>query len=472
MTEFTGSDRPTGAVGAAALPGRFRMRYEVLDFTPGPGVPMGGYGWGVDRRTSTDAPRRLKAKCVVLVDAQGQAVVLVSVDVISTPRHVYHDIRQRLLDSGAIADSASFVLAQSHTHHGPMVGAVPDPYVLLGNEDAVEDTNRFTEGFTTAVVDLVRRTAAGASTPVRLGYAEGLAHVSVNRVGLPWTPREVPVLVARHADSGQPELVLFGHACHPVCQAHGTTTVDSDYCGRAAEEVERRLDVPAMFFQGAAGDLEPPGHLKGGEGAVVTVGDQVADAVVAMVRNQAFIPVTGPFRTAIEEVSLPFSVDTGDPAVLADLRARYQERIDDLGDHGADGAGRRHARRMVAMIDEGRLPTSMPMTLQRLDLGGLTVLTMAHEVLSGYHVGTKLKYTRPLWIVAYANHVDCYVAADDVLWAGGYEAGWRGTDDIAGIGTAANAYSLPAPLKAFPRDRPGQGAEQIVAGAIDRLLGI
>ena len=112
--------------------------------------------------------------------------------------------------------------------------------------------------------------------------------------------------------------------------------------------------------------------------------------------------------------------------------------------------------------------------MQRLSLGGLTILTMAHEVLSGYHVGTKRKYGKPLWIMAYANHVDCYVAADDKLWSGGYEAGWDDDPRIAGIGKAANSYSLPAPLKASPAGQPGApgATEGLVAGAIARLLGV
>lgn len=297
-------------------------------------------------------------------------MVLVRVDVISIPRHVYTDIKNRLLSEGLIAEARYFVLAQSHTHHGPMVGRIPDPYILLGgSEQAVEETNRFTVG-------------------------------DLNPVGV------------------------------------------------------------------------PPG---GNENMVQSYGNQVADAVVAMVRSRALIPVTGPFTTDIETVQLPFSVNMNDNNEVAELRAKYVHRTGNLGDTGGEGAAKRHAERLLAMIDNGSVPRSMPMTIQRLSLGGLTILTMAHEVLSGYHVGTKRKFGKPLWIMGYANHTDCYVAADDKLWSGGYEAGWNGNDSkVPGIDTAGISYSLPAPLKASPQGQPGHpdATEGLVAASIARLLGV
>ncbi|MGW6931008.1 hypothetical protein ACWGE0_13160 [Lentzea sp. NPDC054927] len=447
----------------------FTMRLESVDHTPGAGVPMGGYGWS-ERRSdgSVVEGRRLRAQCAVLADATGHVVVLVRADVISVPRAVYLEIVARLVSAGLVASAADFVLAQSHTHNGPMVGRVPDPYVLLGNEDDIALTDAFTAEFADVIVGLVTRARAATPVPVTLGYAEGQAYIAANREQLGWAPPDVPVLVARRASDGAVHAVLFGHACHPVCHPYATKTFDADHCGRAAAEVTRRLGVPALFFQGAAGDLNPVSM--GSESAVRLTGDRLADSVVAMVRNNAFLPVNGPMQTAAETIELPFSVDLSDAAAVDLLRRKYQQRVDTPG----TGSGvRRHAERMLGLIGRNALPRSLPMTVQRLDLGGLTVLALAHEVVSGYHVGTKNRYGKPLWFMAYANHVDAYVAADDLLWRGGYAAGWKDDDKIAGIDTAALSYLLPAPLRASPRDRPGAPdcTEGLVNAAITRLLG-
>ncbi|GLY49819.1 hypothetical protein Lesp01_34750 [Lentzea sp. NBRC 102530] len=443
------------------------MRIESVDHTPGADVPMGGYGWS-ERRSdgSAVAGRRLRAQCAVLTDASGHTVVLVRADVISVPRAVYLDVVTRLVAAGLVASAADFVLAQSHTHNGPMVGRVPDPYVLLGNEDDVALTDGFTASFVETLVRLVTRARAAAPVEVTLGYAEGQAYLAVNRENLGWAPPDVPVLLARRVSDGAPHAVLFGHACHPVCHPFATTTFDADHCGRASAEVERRLGVPALFFQGAAGDLNPASM--GSEAAVRLTGDRLADSVVAMVRNNAFLPVDGPFRTAAETIDLPFSVDLADSAAVERLRRKYQQRADASPEAGV----RRHAERMLDLISRDALPRALPMTVQRLDLGGLTVLALAHEVTSGYHVGTKNAHAEPLWVMAYANHVDAYVAADDLLWRGGYAAGWQDDPEIAGAGTAAISYLLPAPLRASPRDQPGAPdcAEGLVTGAIRRLL--
>lgn len=450
----------------------FLMHVESVDYTPGANVPMGGYGWS-ERRSDGSAVggRPLRAQCAVLTDPAGHVVVLVRADVISVPRTVYLDIVSRLVTTGLVGSASDFVLAQSHTHNGPMVGRVPDPYVLLGSEDDVALTDVFTAEFIDVIVRLVTRARAATPVAVTLGYAEAQAYIAINRESLGSVPPDVPVLVARRASDGGLHAVLFGHACHPVCHPYATRTFDADHCGRASTEVTRRLGVPALFFQGAAGDLNPA--VLGTESAVRLTGDRLADSVVAAVRNNAFIPVDGPFRTAAETVELPFSVDLADPGAVAELRRKYQERVDTLGSDGEDGAARRHAERMLDLIDRDAVPRSLPMTVQRLDLGRLTVLALAHEVVSGYHVGTKSKHNKPLWVMAYANHVDGYVAADDLLWRGGYAAGWTDDDEIAGIGTAGISYSLPAPLRASPRDRPGDPActEGLVASAIARLLG-
>lgn len=444
------------------------MRIESADHTPGAGVPMGGYGWS-ERRSDGSAVegRRLRAQCAVLTDATGHVVVLLRVDVISVPRAVYLEIVTRLVSAGLVASPADFVLAQSHTHNGPMVGRVPDPYVLLGNEEDVALTDAFTAEFVGVLVRLLTRARAAAPVQVSLGYAEGQAYLAVNREILGWAPPDVPVLVARRVSDGALHAVLFGHACHPVCHPFATRTFDADHCGRAAAEVTRRLGVPALFFQGAAGDLNPASM--GSESALRLTGDRLADSVVAMVRNNAFLPVDGPFRTAAETIDLPFSVDLADPAAVERLRRKYQQRVDA---NGTEDSVRRHAERMLDLISRGALPRSLPMTVQRLDLGGLTVLALAHEVVSGYHVGTKNEYAKPLWIMAYANHVDAYVVADDLLWRGGYAAGWQDDPEIAGAGTAALSYLMPAPLRASPRDRPGAPdcTEGLVTGAIRRLL--
>jgi neutral ceramidase len=460
---LTGGRAAKAAPAATAtLPGTYNIRLEQREYTVGNGVPMGGYGWGEDRRSTGVTPGRpMKMACVVLQSGTDSPIVLVRIDVVSIPRHVYDDIKGKLRVQGLIASYAHLVIAQSHTHHGPMVGTIPDPYVLLGSRDAVAVTNAYTTSFIDQVVNLVRSTVTGARTEVTLGYAEAGAYIAMNREDLIWAPREVPILVARNTTGDKkPYALLFGHACHPVCQAR-SSTLDTDYCGQAAAKIEQELAVPALFFQGTAGDLVPV--VSGDEAAVVSNGNQVADAVVGMVRANSLIPVSGPISARLESIQLPFVVNTGTDEGREELRVKYDGRVRLPPERPSDPevAAIRHAERMLDLIKDRALPTSMPMTVQRINIGGLSILAMAHEVLSGYHVGTKKDFKSPLWIMAYANHVDCYIPARDRLTSGGYAAGWNNDPRLPGVTTAGISYSLPAPLS--------PDTEAMVVASIKRL---
>ncbi|MFD8497691.1 hypothetical protein [Amycolatopsis sp. NPDC059657] len=447
------------------------------------GLPMGGYGWSVDRRSDGSAANPLKIRCVILVSQQGQRIVLVQTDIISIPRPLYQRILSRLVAAGVVSGAQNFVLAQSHTHYGPMVGDKPDPYVLLGSEQAAADAKAYTDEFVEAIV---RTSVAAHNKPlveVTLGYAEGYAEVGENRL-VPeastigkGAPHEVPVLVAQRTDNRDLFAVLAGHVCHPVCAAWASTALDADFCGWAVDNAEKRLGAPVVFFQGAAGDVDPR-NPPPGEDKVAFWGTRLADAVVATVRNAAHFPITGPITTAITEAKLPYAVDFGDGTQVDALRKKYQDRITANDESPIGQAGVRHAKRMIAELDAGNRPGYLPMTVQKLDLGGLTILTMSHEVLSGYHVGTKRNFaakygTKPLWVMAYAHHIDCYVPAYDVLSEGGRpESGWAGDPKIIGVGTYGLSYSLLAPLSAGASANDPNGVEAVVVQAINQMLGL
>lgn len=468
------TDRIVGDQPAAADT-EFAVAGKTLDVTPKappwPSLWMAGYGWVPRGSTNGAYARKLRAHCLAIFD-NGVPNVMLRLDVVGIPRDVHQEIRRRVVEEEGLVTSSDFLIAASHTHSGPQIGDTHcDPYVLMNLTPAdIGAINGSTWLLMDLLVDLVRRTVRDATRfPVTLHYAEGSAAISFNRTGpLDTVIPDVPVLLARNAGSGTPLILLFGYACHPVSRGNDTI-FDSDYVGVAAESIERQLGITAMFFQGASGDLNP---ISGGP---VTLGERLATAVVNVVRNGTFTPVTGPIRTALIEVDLPFAVDTTDPGAVAALRRKYESRLD--GHLGQ--AEVRHAQVTLRQIRDGQLAQSVPMPIQCWKFGGLTVLALAHEVLSTYHVLLKDVARRlgtgNLWIMAYANETQCYVPADDIFWAGGYEAGWRDGDrTIVGAGSNMLAYTWPAPLRSSepgtdPTD-PNAAEGKVMAACEDLLL--
>ncbi|MFD0206147.1 MULTISPECIES: hypothetical protein [Saccharothrix] len=463
---------------AAAEPHRdgFAVAYNDLVITPHappwPSLWMGGYGW-TKRGSQGAVARDLHAHCLTLRDGDRGVRVLVRVDVVGIPRDVHQEIRRRVCDQERLVASPDFLIVASHTHSGPFLGDThPDPYVLMGLEPAdIDAVNGSTALFVDLVVELVRRTVGEQPIPATLHYAEGSAEIGFNRAGLDHVITDVPVLLVRDTDDGAPLAVLFGATCHPVCRGRDDV-FDSDFVGAAAEAVERELGVMALFFQGTAGDHDPVGGQ--GPHRPAELGRVLADAVLEVVRRDRFTPVTGPVRGELIEVQLPFSVDLGDPGAVAELERKYRSRLD--GHLGQ--AEVRHAEVVLRRLGDGSFPRSFPMPLQCWKFGGLTVLALAHEVLSSYHVLLKglagRLGTGPLWIMAYANETQGYVPADETSWRGGYEAGWgAGDPHITGAGSNMVAYGWPAPLRGSPvgaDPATPDSTEAIVLSACEGLL--
>ncbi|MFD1147617.1 hypothetical protein [Saccharothrix hoggarensis] len=442
----------------------FEAAVRTVDITPVhppyPSLWMGGYGWG-PRPNNGLIARRLRAHCLVLWD-DGVPNVLLRADVVSIPRDVHHFIRDTVVREGLVDFESDFLLSSSHTHSGACLGDTrPDPKIIMNLTDAdVHAVNQTTWLVMEALVQLVRDTVAMPRTPVTARYGRTTADLGFNRAGLPTVLDEVEVVVLRRAGTQRGNFaVLFGAACHPV--ARGNDQVfDSDYPGAAAEHIEQALGVPALFFQGAAGDQEP--HHPHVPEQVTTLGSRLGRAVVDRIVAGNLAAVTGPVRTSYVEVQLPLSVDTTQQAVVDELRAKYQARAAGLP---TSDVRRRHADQMLGLINANLLPTSMPMPIQCWRFGGLNVIALGHEVLSAFDVRLRAAFGGPLWVMGYANEVEGYVPDDQAWWAGGYEAGWSGDPAIAGEFAATMAYSWPTPLKASP-----VGVTPAAAGSAERIV--
>jgi neutral ceramidase len=451
----------------------FEAAVSEVDITPVhppyPSLWMGGYGWG-PRGNHGAIARRLRAQCLVIWD-DGVPKVLLRADLISVPRDVHQFIRGTLVDEGLVARD-DFLLVASHTHSGALYGDIrPDPYIMMNlNQADIDAVNGTTWLITDALVQLVRDTIDLERSEVTLSYAEGEANIGYNRVGLATVLDTVPVLRV-DTTGGDLFAVVFGAACHPVSRGKDEV-FDGEFPAVASELIENQLGVPALFIQGACGDQEA--HDPHIPATTENLGTILGQEVVNVIGNGGFDEVTGPVQTTMTEIDLPFQVDTADPDVQEMLRDKYEARRNALNPLDANW---RHADVMIKLIDDGELPTSMAMPIQRWRFGGLSVIALAHEPLSAYHVNLRDAFAGNLWVMGYANECEGYVADNDTLRSGGnlhdgYEAGWNeGDDTIAGFGCWTISYAWPVPLKFSEGDTPDPGTtERIVMDACLDLL--
>ncbi len=260
-----------------------RAGAAAIELAVPPGAPLGGYGALARRSRVPDffggaahsfwfrpaegmlAP--LYARALVL-DAPRQRVVWVTLDLVAVDDAFTRAVRARLPSPGR---PLTLVLSASHTHSGP--GAYVDSGLLgvvaLDRHDPVV-TRALVDGAVAAV-----RRAEAALGEARLGAASVTAPpVTRGRLGLPPDDEIVVLRVGR--PSGAPVAVVWNYAIHGTMLPPRNLRYSGDVMGVASALLERELGVPALFVNGAVGDVSPARH---GARAAEDTGRRLAAAV-------------------------------------------------------------------------------------------------------------------------------------------------------------------------------------------------
>jgi hypothetical protein len=248
------------------------------------GAPLAGYGSLARRllvpdllgrhphafwfKPSEGERDRLAARALVL-ESTGSRVALVTVDLLAVDATFTADVERRLAAAGV--PPATLLLAASHTHSGP--GAYVDSAVLgwLAT-DRLDRTVR--DALLDGVVAAVRA-ADRSRRPARLAAGSVVAPpVTSSRLK---QPLDAEILVLRITGlDGAAMGLLWNFAIHGTMLGAGNLQISGDVMGGATALLERELGVPALYVNGAVGDVSPGRH---GARAVPAVAAELAAAV-------------------------------------------------------------------------------------------------------------------------------------------------------------------------------------------------
>jgi neutral/alkaline ceramidase-like enzyme len=259
----------TAAAGAdGRSPERLVAGAATVELHVPQGTPLGGYGAVARRlpfpdlldwyphafwfRPHTGVRDRLAVRALVL-GGGGERVVWVTADLIAVDRALTAALATRLgLDA---TDRAALIVSASHTHSGP--GAFIDSAVMglaaMDREDG--DVRR---AILDAMADAVRRAERGLRG-ARIGtVAVPGPPVTSARLDTP-IDRELTVMRVV-GDDGHPIAVVWSFAIHGTMLGPRNLELSGDVMGLATQRVEASLGVPALFVNGAVGDVSPRAH--------------------------------------------------------------------------------------------------------------------------------------------------------------------------------------------------------------------
>jgi hypothetical protein len=197
-------------------------------------------------------------------------------------------LRATIMERAGLGE-AEVLVQMSHTHAGANTNS------RLEGERGTELIAPYLEGLGRNVADAVLEARATA-TEAFLTYGVGRCSLAANRdywdaeagrFACGYDPdgaADDTVLVARATDTtGRTLATLFNYACHPTTLAWENRLLSPDYVGAAREVLEGAFGAPALFLQGASGELAPRDDYVGDPAVADRNGRQLGHAAAAAI---------------------------------------------------------------------------------------------------------------------------------------------------------------------------------------------
>lgn len=256
------------AAPAAAAPscrGCVQAGAAVVDLPVPPGTPLAGYGALARRLPLPDLldwhphafwfkPHEgeidpVGARALVL-EGEGVRLVWIAADLVAVDRG-FHGQVARALAAAGLSDR-TLILSASHTHSGP--GAFLDAG-LMGMVSVERLDRAVQEALIGALVDAALR-AEAVKRPARVGTVV-VAGPPLTRGRLEQPVDRTLALTAIADGRGAPIAVVWNYAIHGTMLGARNLRLSGDVMGLATRLIETGLGAPALFVNGAVGDVSP-----------------------------------------------------------------------------------------------------------------------------------------------------------------------------------------------------------------------
>ncbi len=269
-----------------------RCRFGVARRCVTPPVGIYARSWGAaTHETAEGVHRPFTATAAVFAQLGGDAptLALVALD-LGWFQNVAdaQGLRASVLERTGL-DEAELLIQMSHTHAGANTNS------LLEDKPGTEWIAPYLESLAVDIGNAVLE-ARSRLVPAFISYGTGSCSLAANRDL--WDPAaeryacgynpggeaDDALLVARVTDdAGAVLATLFNYACHPTTLAWENRLLSPDFVGAAREILEQAFEAPALFLQGASGDLAPRDNYVGDVAVADQNGRQLGYAAAAAI---------------------------------------------------------------------------------------------------------------------------------------------------------------------------------------------
>jgi hypothetical protein len=243
---------------------RCRFGVAVRDVTGPVGIYM--RWWGAATHDVADGIHRPSTATAVMIaplEGAGPTLTLVALDYCSFQNPDDERALRRTVQERASVTEETLLLTLGHQHSTVNAGS------QIAEKPGGDLGAAYRAHLADAITDAILEAREGLA-PAWITYGQGRCNLAANRdywdsEAARWACGFNPdgvaddtLLVARvSGDDGAVRATLFNYACHPTTLAWDNHLLSPDYVGAAREVLERAFGAPALFMQGASGDLGP-----------------------------------------------------------------------------------------------------------------------------------------------------------------------------------------------------------------------
>lgn len=258
--------------------GQALIGFARRDITP----PFGIYGrmWGASNHDKSEGTHKPLYVTVMAFrsSAEQTPALLVGIDAASLGDLAGREgleIRKSVLDELSIPDS-HLMLACSHTHASPWAarsrghmpgGELIEPYIAMVKAAIISASKEALNNLSESIITFAKGSCTLASNRDMIDPHNPTRYLTGYN---PQVQADDTVMVGRVVRIHDQKIIgtLVNYACHPTTLGWDNTLISPDYVGAMRDVVESATDLaPALFLQGASGELGPA-HQYVGDGKV------------------------------------------------------------------------------------------------------------------------------------------------------------------------------------------------------------
>ena len=342
------------------------------------------------------------------VTAGKQKVVLLGADLCGFNNDFTSSVKREIFRKHGIPAAAVLINA-SHTHFAP----VSQHWDTWAEHNQQPDSNYLYAVVKPAILRSVEQAIKDLAVS-ELYFGRGKTAIGGNRAltqGIIPYDDDVDVISVVRKKDGK-KTVMFLTGCHPVAKNEGAEgfTISANYPAVTRSALQKNSSVlNAMFIQGCGGDINPMAwdYVKTGE-------DLARD--VTSVLNKPQKKLAGEISFFLDSIGFP--VKRWSKEELSTFKAQNSSRE---GDVSAE-KNVRWADLMLKKDKENKMPDTMPVYIQTINIGEWKLIGLSREAVTDYSIGIKKLWPEKLVSVAgYCNDVSSYLPTERHIQAKVYE---------------------------------------------------